>query len=184
MQVIDHLEEKEFQKDPASQPLKLNQIESERVHNLTQSKLKHVNSFPEYQNLKNETFKSVTKKPQILIEPKDMRDSSSKWNFLLSSMTGLGEQMPAGRPYHKRENLQKIQAQGTKDLSKFVNDVRGNIPTFGYPLLTYSPSGSGRLIFDKKAWIHGRVSDGKAIKEENTGKIKVFSTAEIKQKLV
>ena len=65
-----------------------------------------------------------------------------------------------------------------------MNDVRGKIPTFGYPLLTYSPSGSGRMIFDKKAWIHSRVSDGKAVVEENTGKIKVFSTAEIKQKLV
>ena len=47
--------------------------------------------------------------------------------------------LPAGRPYDDINKLREVNSKSNEDLLKYVSDVRGRMPVFGYPMITYSP---------------------------------------------
>ena len=47
--------------------------------------------------------------------------------------------LPAGRPYDDVNKLREVNSRSNEDLLRYVSDVRGRIPMFGYPMITYSP---------------------------------------------
>ena len=46
-----------------------------------------------------------------------------------------------------------------------ISDIKGLMPTFGYPLIAYSPNHSENALTDQKVWKHAIVSEGSAIKD-------------------
>ena len=60
--------------------------------------------------------------------------------------------MKAGQPYDDVKKLREINSKSNEDLKKYVSDVRGRIPIFGYPLITYSPPSTMANLWDEKVW--------------------------------
>lgn len=48
-----------------------------------------------------------------------------------------------------------------------ICDINGKIPTFGYPMLTFTDKEPELSLYDEKVWRHAIVSNGKAIKDLN-----------------
>ena len=87
-----------------------------------------------------------------------------------------------GFPEAKKENKRLVAAGGTitsldevrkvttgncKELEQFVANVKGRIPIFGYPMISYSPPNTNRKLTDRKTWRIAKLSDGKITSESN-----------------
>ena len=55
------------------------------------------------------------------------------------NMTGSLKELPAGRPYNEPKQRRKLQMESNAQLKTIVCDINGRVPTFGYPLINYSP---------------------------------------------
>ena len=68
-------------------------------------------------------------------------------------------------------------------MSSFISEVKGRLPTFGYPLIPYSPKRQSVTLYDENVWKHEIVSDGKAIKDLSNDEFRLRSTADLKIEL-
>jgi len=73
--------------------------------------------------------------------------------------------------------------QSNEQLDAIISDVKGKVPTFGYPLIHYSPRQSPLKLTDSTVWKHAIVSDGQAIKNLKEEEFKMVSTAQLKLEL-
>ena len=74
--------------------------------------------------------------------------------------------VPAGGAITNLEDVRKLTRGNCKALEQYVANVKGRIPIFGYPLMAYSPPGSGVTLTDRKAWRVGMLADGTIEREE------------------
>ena len=66
------------------------------------------------------------------------------------------------------------------DLNEIIGDTKGKIPTFGYPIMTYSPKTQERQLTDRDVWQHAIVSDGNRIKDVQENGARMISTDQLK----
>ena len=59
----------------------------------------------------------------------------------------------------------------------------GKIPTFGYPLITFSPPEPEKLLTDSLVRKHAIISDGDAIIDPNQEEFRMVSNVQLKQEL-
>ena len=50
-------------------------------------------------------------------------------------------------------------------MKEMIDDINGKVPTFGYPIIHYTPRQDERKVTDRDVWKHAIVSDGSAIKD-------------------
>ena len=61
-----------------------------------------------------------------------------------------------------------------------ICDINGKVPTFGYPMITFTDKEPELTLYDEKVWRHAVVSNGSAIKYLNDQEFKMVSTAQLK----
>ena len=75
--------------------------------------------------------------------------------------------------------------ESNTQLKTIVCDINGRVPTFGYPLINYSPKQNTVSLTDAQAWNHAIISDGvsalKDLSQENEFVMK--STTQLKIEL-
>ena len=71
--------------------------------------------------------------------------------------------MPAGGDISNLEGVRSLTRGKCKELEKFVSNIKGRIPVFGYPMLCYSPPSTGLNISDKKVWRASVLQEGQIV---------------------
>ena len=64
-----------------------------------------------------------------------------------------------------------------------IGDFKGHVPTFGYPLINYSPKHATRTLTDAAVWKKAIVTDGSAIKDLTDSEYEMKSPAQLKFEL-
>ena len=80
----------------------------------------------------------------------------------------------AGGTITSVDEVRKVTSGNCKELEQFVRNVRGRIPIFGYPMISYSPPSTNLKLTDRKVWRVAKLSDGKIFKEERPQEIKTM----------
>lgn len=80
------------------------------------------------------------RKEHETVQP-DSAASPSKLEYRNYKMNKAGLNMHFSREEFKKiENIRLITKGNTKELGEILNEGKGNIPIFGYPLICYSPN--------------------------------------------
>ena len=85
---------------------------------------------------------------------------SIKFGMIGNVRKNKNKKVPAGGLVTNLDDLRKITSGNCKELEEYVTDVKGRIPIFGYPMISYSPPDTGRTLTDRKTWRIAMLSGG------------------------
>ena len=91
--------------------------------------------------------------------------------------------MPAGRPFDEPKLRRELQHASNQQLNDIIGDVNGHVPTFGYPLINYSPKQCSKTFTDAAVWKQAIISDGTNIKDLTENNYVMKTTAQLKLEL-
>lgn len=123
-------------------------------------------------------------KPNVINKKLDLdTELFNKKPARLLNKTGRVTELPAGRPFNEPKKLRQLQHESNEQLSSMICDINGQMPTFGYPLISYSPKEGDVGLTDAELRKHAIISDGGTIRSLNQDQVVMKSTAQLKVEL-